>query len=411
MRWILDTGNARKAHIMAFVPQSVFADRTKRIQAWLSEQEFGALVVTTPENFYMVTGFHLDVAPWERPVAAVIPQQGSPFMIMNELSTNHLRFAEERNTLFVTDYTFYREHLTNVNRTWTRDQFGELVATRLADAGVTKGAIAVEGSPHPLMRNAMPHVEWANATRFLVEMREVKYPEELDIMRDCAALTDYGQQKYMELLKPGTNVKAFDWEIGRLIMEEGARRFPKERVEVRMMAAGGNWSSAPHGSGAEAAEEFEVGTSVVNIIIVRLNGLVVENERTLFVGKPKKDIQVRAFEAATEACEAAADAMVAGNPVSRADAAAQAVYDKAGFAEYINHRTGHGMGIAGHEFPEDMAFNHRPFREREVYSAEPGIYIYGVGGFRHDDTVIVGASKAERITTWSKKLEDQIVAV
>lgn len=397
---------------MAFVPQSVFRDRTKRIKEWLGEREYKALVVTTPDNFYMVTGFHLDVAPWERPVAAVIPQDGEPFMIMNELSTNHLKFAEERKTLFVTDYTLYQEHQTvGANRTWSRDQFGFLVAMRLAELGIDRGTVAVEGSPHPLMRIAMPHVQWADATRYLVEMREVKYPEELDIIRDCAALTDYGQEKYMELLKPGMNVKAFDWQIGALIMEEGARRFPKERVEVRMISSGGKWSSAPHGSGAEAAEEFEKGTGVVNIIIVRLNGLVVENERTLFVGKPKDDIQVRAFNAATEACEAAAEQMVAGNPVSSADAAAQRVYEAAGFAEYINHRTGHGMGIAGHEFPEDMPYNHRPFKEREVYSAEPGIYIYGVGGFRHDDTVIVGAKKPEVVTKRSKKLEDQIVPV
>ncbi len=396
---------------MAFIPQSVFADRGKRIRAWLEEQDYQALIVTTPLNFYMVTGFHLDVEPWERPVAAVFPRGKAPFLVMNELSTNHLKFAEERKTLLVTDYTIYQEHYTNANRTWTRDQFGEILAMRLGDLGITRGTIAVEGSPHHLMRIAMPNISWADATRYLVQMREVKYPEELDIMRDAAKLSDWGQDKYMELLKPGMNVKAFDLQVASLMMEEGAKRFPSDRVEIRLWSSGGKWSSAPHGSGAEAAEAFEVGTGVVNIIIVRLNGLVVENERTLFVGKPKSDIQVRAFEAATEACEAAAAQMIAGNPVSSADAAATAVYDKAGFAEYINHRTGHGLGIGGHEFPEDMPFNHRPFKKNEVYSSEPGIYIYGVGGFRHDDTVIVGAKKPEVITHRSKKLDDQIVPV
>jgi Xaa-Pro aminopeptidase len=155
---------------------------------------------------------------------------------------------------------------------------------------------------------------------------------------------------------------------------------------------------------------FEKGHGVVNIIVARLSGLVVESERTLFVGKPN-DRQVSAFAAATEACEAAAEQMVAGTPVSHADAAAQAVYDKAGFGEYINHRTGHGVGIIGHEYPEDMPFLHRPFMENEVYSSEPGIYIYGLGGFRHDDTVVVGKKKPEVLTKRSKKLEDQIVAV
>jgi Xaa-Pro aminopeptidase len=396
---------------MAFVPMSVFEDRAKRVREWLGEQELEALIVTTPDNFYMVSGFHLDVAPWERPVAAVIPVEGEPFMVMNELSTNHLRFAEERKSLFITDYSIYSEHLRSSNRIHLRHQWAELLAERLAGRGVNRGGVAVEGAgPSDLLR-AAPKLRFEDATRFLVEMREVKYPAELDIMRDCATLTDFGQDRYMELLKPGMNVKAFDFEIARLIMEEGARRFPEDRVEVRMMALAGKNSASPHGTGADAGETFQVGDSVVNIIIVRLNGLVIENERTLFVGEPKDELKIRAFNAATAACEAAASQMVAGNLVASADAAAQKVYEDAGFAEYINHRTGHGIGIAGHEFPEDMPFLHRPFREREVFSSEPGIYIWGVGGYRHDDTVFIGAKAPEVVTKRSKKLEDQIVPV
>jgi Xaa-Pro aminopeptidase len=396
---------------MPFVPQAVFADRAKRIRDYLGEHDLEALIVTTPDNFYMVSGFHLDVAPWERPVAAVIPAEGEPFLIMNELSTNHLRFAKERKSLFITDYTIYVEHPRATNRTWTRDQWGELLAMRLEERGIRRGHVGVEGAGPAALKRAAPKLEFEDVTRFLVEMREVKYPAELDILRQCAALTDYGQDRYMELLKPGMNVKAFDFEISKLIMEEAARRFPEDRLEVRLVSSCGPYSASPHGSGAFCGETFLEGEGVVNIIIVRLSGLVVENERTLFVGQPKNDLQRKAFEVATEANEAAAAQMVAGNPVSSADAAAQQVIEQAGLGEHINHRTGHGIGIAGHEFPDDMPFLHRPFREREVFSAEPGIYIYGLGGFRHDDTVIVGKDRPEVLTKRSKRLEDQIVPV
>lgn len=396
---------------MPFVPQSVFADRARNIQEWLGAHDLKALIVTTPDNFYMVSGFHLDVAPWERPVAAVIPVEGEPFMIMNELSTNHLLFAMERKSLFITDYSIYVEHPRSVNRTWTRDQWGDLLAIKLAEHGIGDGRVGVEGHGPAALRLAAPKIDFEDVTRYLIELREVKYPAELDIMRECASLTDYGQDRYMELLRPDANVKAFDFEISKLIMEEGARRFPEDRLEVRLISACGPYSAAPHGSGAFCGETFKRGEGVVNIIVLRLSGLVVENERTLFVGEPKHDDQIRAFEAATDACDAAASQMVADNPVSSADAAAQQVYEKAGFGEYINHRTGHGIGIAGHEFPEDMPFLHRPFREREVYSSEPGIYIYGLGGFRHDDTVIVGRKTPEVITKRSRSLKDQIVSV
>jgi Xaa-Pro aminopeptidase len=395
---------------MPFVPLDVFADRAERIRAYLDEQGLEALIANTSGNVFMLSGWHLDVEPWERPVAIVIPKRGEPFMVLNELSTNHLKMATERGSLAIRDYSLYTEHPRTRNRTYTRDQWAQLLSIRLQERGISTGKIGVEGAgPTDLLR-ANPALSFVNVTPFLIEMRQVKYPAELEIMRECAALTDYGQDRYMELVKPGENVSAFDARIGALIYEEAARRFPEDRFEARGFSLSGPASAAPHGTGANVGATFEKGHGIVNIIVCRLSGLVVESERTLFLGEPS-DIQKRAFTAASQATEAASAQMVAGNPVSSADEAAQAVIEAAGFGENINHRTGHGVGIIGHEYPEDMPFLHRPFYEREVYSAEPGIYIYGVGGFRQDDTVIVGAKTPEVLNKRSKQLEDQIVPV
>lgn len=396
---------------MPFVPQHVFADRTERIRRYLNEHGMAALIVTTPDNFYMVSGFHLDVAPWERPVAAVIPREGEPFLVMNSLSTHHLMMAAERETLFIRDYAIYVEHPRAVNRTFTRDQWAVLLAQKLRSRGIRGGTFAVEGSGPAALKEAMPGITFVDVTPQLVAMRTIKYPEELAIMRLCAELTDWAQDRYMERVKPGRNVTAFDFEICQLMIEEGARRWPKDRLEVRIRSASGPASASPHGTGANCAEQFAAGDGVVNIIIGRLNGLVVENERTLFVGKPKTDLQIRAYEAATEACIAATAQMTIGNIVANADAAAQRVIENAGFGANIMHRTGHGMGIAGHEFPEDMPFCYRPFMENEAYSCEPGIYLYGVGGFRQDDTVLITGEGPEVITKRSKRLDDQIAAI
>ena len=66
---------------MPFVPLKVFADRKKRIQAFLEEQGLEALIVNTAGMAFMVSGFHLDVEPWERPVGIVVPKKGEPFAI------------------------------------------------------------------------------------------------------------------------------------------------------------------------------------------------------------------------------------------------------------------------------------------------------------------------------------------
>jgi Xaa-Pro aminopeptidase/Xaa-Pro dipeptidase len=57
------------------------------------------------------------------------------------------------------------------------------------------------------------------------------------------------------------------------------------------------------------------------------------------------------------------------------------------------------VGLMLHEYPEDMAFNYRPLLAGEVYSSEPGLYVRGVGGFRIDDTVVVGDTPEVLVAT------------
>lgn len=394
------------------LPMSVFAWKHDQARRFLAENDYAALVVTTPANFYMMTGFHLDVEPWERPVAAVFPRDGSPFLVMNSLSTHHLQMCKERETIYVTDWSIYLEHNPYRGRTYTTPQWTELLAVRLEGAGVRRGTLAVDGPPGALagVTKQLPDLKFANVTPFMISLREVKHPEELAVMRMAAELTDWGQDRYMELAAPGKLCTVVDAQVSALMYEEGARRWPDRQMELFMLALSGPAAASPHGNGANNSVRFEKGHGAVNIVIVRLDGLVVENERTFFLGQPT-DLQRRAYDAATRASLAAAEQMVAGNTVSEIDAAAQAVIEGAGFGENIRHRTGHGMGIAGHEFPGDVVFNHRALKENEVWSSEPGIYIYGVGGFRQDNTVIVGAQQPEVITKRSLRLEDQIIPV
>ena len=202
-------------------------------------------------------------------------------------------------------------------------------------------------------------------------------------------------------------MQELDFAMAAEMATEAARRHKGEAVEIRTITHSGPASAAPHGSGAGTGATIEKGHGLVNIVIVRLNGMVVENERTWFCGKPNQR-QRAAYAAATEAQEAAIARFTTGTPLAEVDAAAQSVFQAHGFAECINHRTGHGIGIAGHEFPDDMPFNPRPLMEKEVYSAEPGIYLPGLGGFRHDDTVFVG-KRPEVVTKAPKDLDAQTV--
>ena len=274
--------------------------------------------------------------------------------------------------------------------------------SREAEAGGT-GA-----GPLAKVPSLLPQLRLEVATQEFRKLRLVKCEEEIALMREIAALSDWVQERYREKIQPGRLVQELDMAMAAEMAKEAARRFPGENLEIlRCWTLSGPASCAPHGDGRSAGARIENGHGMVNIVIPRLNGLVVENERTWFCGKPSQR-QVELFEAARAANEAACEAAVTGKPVCGIDTAAQLVLERAGVAELILHRTGHGMGTLGHEFPEDMAFNTRPLMEREVYSAEPGIYQWGLGGFRHDDTVVVGATP-EVLTKAPKDLASQTI--
>lgn len=397
---------------MDFLPREVFEERHQLIREFCEREGWEAFVVLTADNFYYLTGFFLDVAPWERPVACVVPKQGAPFVIMNELSTNHVRMALERGSLAVEDVRVWKEHPSSTDRTYTRLQWNDLLAAVLKIRGIDRGVLACDSGYDALSRlhESLPRIELTVESQLMKDMRMLKNEQELNLVRRGAELSDFGQEVFRDMVKPGRLINEVDAATLQEMVVRGAEMFPGARVECRVFSLTGPDSASPHGTGAGSDSTVQVGHGIVNIIIVRLNGYVVENERTWIVGEPS-DLQARAFTAAEEATVAATRQMVAGNAVSSIDAAAQEVIEANGFGENILHRTGHGIGIAGHEWPDDVAFNHRPLMAGEVWSAEPGIYIYGLGGFRHDDTVIVGKTEPEVVTRWSKKLPDQIIEV
>lgn len=223
-------------------------------------------------------------------------------------------------------------------------------------------------------------------------------------MRELGALTDWVQDRYRESIRPGRLVQELDHAMAALMVEEAARRFPGEDFDIlKCWTLTGPASASPHGDGAACGSRIAEGDTIVNLILPRLNGLYVENERTWFCGRPG-DEQARLYQVAARATDAAVASAVPGRRVCDMDAAAQAVIEAAGCGQYVFHRTGHAVGLMLHEYPEDMAFNTRALLAGEVYSSEPGLYVYGLGGFRLDDTVIVG-EVPEVIVKMPKTLE------
>ncbi len=395
---------------MAFLSGAVYDARLTKMRELMDEQRLDALGFLTPEYFQWATNFALDVRPWERPVAVIVPRDGEPFAVMHELSMNHLRMARERGTLWLSDISLYSEHVRITNRLPLVQQWPELMAARLQARGLARARIGLDagGGPMASVPAFLPGLQLVPIERSMRSLRFVKDAEELELLRSGGHLSDWGQERYRSEVTPGRLVAEIDQTVTVALIREAADRFPGEQIEITCKSLSGPSSAAPHGSGAETGARVAQGHVMVICVFIRVNGLMVENERTWFCGKPS-DEQRRAFQAACQAQEAAIAQLVPGRPVCTFDAAALEVFLSCGYAHCVIHRTGHGVGLAGHEFPDDTAFNQRPLMKNEVYSAEPGIYIFGLGGFRHDDTVIV-ADPPEAVTHHPKDIVSQTIA-
>ncbi|GHH02960.1 M24 family metallopeptidase [Pseudodonghicola xiamenensis] len=391
---------------MGFLSNDVFEYRLNGLREMMGRKGLDAVILFGADSeFY--TNWIVDVAVWERPIAVIVPKEGELFAVLHSLSTNHFRFAQERKSTWLHDVEFYYEHRRDGVRLY--DGFHAHVADRLRARGLDGAHFGYDSAPAHMQKilTSLGSGKMAPVEDDLRALRLVKHPEELALMREAADISDWLQDRYRENIRAGRLIQELDLEMQRQAIVESARRFPGQNCEWRIYTLRGPHSASPHGNGAQTGATIEEGDGLVNIVIPRLNGCTIENERIWFCGRPNA-AQEKAFQIAVEAQEAAISVMRPGNPVCEIDLAARRVIEAAGYGDNILHRTGHGVGMRGHEYPADTAFNSRPLMANEVYSAEPGIYIWGVGGFRMDDTVIVG-NTPEVLTKAPKDLESQTV--
>jgi Xaa-Pro dipeptidase len=140
----------------------------------------------------------------------------------------------------------------------------------------------------------------------------------------------------------------------------------------------------------------------------KLHGYTSDITRTGVFGAAPTARQRLVWDTVRRAQEAGFAAVRPGVEAQAVDAAARAVIDAAGFGPgytLFTHRLGHGIGMEGHEWPYLVRGNTLKLQPGMTFSIEPGIYVPGEGGVRHEDIVVVTETGAENLTRWTGPLE------
>jgi Xaa-Pro dipeptidase len=227
-------------------------------------------------------------------------------------------------------------------------------------------------------------------------MRLIKDEAEIALMRKAAELARVGVMATLEAAAPNRSQLAAESIGTNAILAAAPEITPEATINLLQFTTSGPETSLPHL--ITTTRRFGRTDLAIHSRQVAVDGERAELERTFALGRMTPETR-RVFDAAEEAQTAAIEAIGPGVPMREVDAAARRVIQAAGYGEYSIHRTGHGLGLEAHEAPYVRWDVEDPMEVGMVVSIEPGIYLPGLCGARHSDTVIVTADGHETITS------------
>jgi Xaa-Pro dipeptidase len=367
--------------------------RIANLRSRMAEKELDVYVAAHTDNVYYLTNFAY--LPFERPFFLVVPAVGNPVLVVPLLEVSHAR----QRVLIDVEYSTYEEYPAAAGRGYV-DTLKKVVDNSLN--------VGIESSLAIVHQRIMPGKPMV--VDLIDEARLVKTDYEIGRITYAAGVTEVGMKKALEQCTPDAALATIYSESSREMMVKVLFEVPNPNLLVTKFLAA-VWpealSAQPH-SVPGMFDTLKEGGPNVAIITAQANGYSAELERTFFIGQVP-DGAKKVFDLSMEARQKAYALVKPGVRAEDVDRQVLQVIKDAGYAENILHRTGHGFGITGHEPPWVALGSDHILEKNMVISIEPGIYVEGVGGFRHSDTVLVTDDGCVPLTQYPEKLEDLIL--
>jgi Xaa-Pro dipeptidase len=356
------------------VPPISVNERKNRIikaQDLMVRNKIGALIIESGTALDYFTGIYW--WPSERTMVAIIPARGEILYICPG-------FEESR----------FRELITIGDQlyVWQEEESPyDLIAHVLSVAGIISGKIAIEEQVRFFIsdgiRKAAPQMEYVSGDPVTLPCRLIKSAAELALMQKATDITVAAMKIGISHLKEGISPNEISNLINTAQEELGA-------TPDFALVLFGKSSALPHGS--VLPQQLIKGDIVLMDCGCKVQGYCSDITRTIVFGAEPTKRQIEIWNLEKRAQSAGFDAAQPGSECGQVDAAARKVITDAGFGPGyqlpgLPHRTGHGIGMDGHEWGNMVKGNQLAIQTGMCFSIEPTIAIPGEFGVRLEDCV------------------------
>jgi Xaa-Pro dipeptidase len=277
------------------------------------------------------------------------------------------------------------------------------IANALKDSGVAAGKVGIEERVRfdvvDGVSKLAPALEFTSADPVTAGCRVIKSPAEIALMQRANDITIAAYRAALASLKEGMTQRELSALIGAAYQALG--------VQGEAMASFGKYTAFPHGS--IEPQKLQEGDFVLIDDGCRVEGYQSDVTRTVIFGQPTaRQRQIWALE--RKAQDAALAAAKPGATCESVDAAARKVITDAGFGPGykvpgLPHRTGHGIGLDGHEWTYLVRGNRTRLQPGMCFSDEPMIAIYDEFGVRLEDCMYITEDGARMFTKQSPAID------
>ncbi|HKX92056.1 MAG TPA: Xaa-Pro peptidase family protein [Sphingomicrobium sp.] len=342
--------------------------RMRRAQELMRAAGIGAVLVESGPSLDYYTG----VQWWrsERLTAVAIPAEGDPIIVTPFF---------ERPTI---------AEMLQVPaeiRTWNEDEDPlKLVADFLRDRKVASLPVAFEETNRfwimDRLRQSLPTVPIVSANPVVRAQRMVKSATELALMQAAASIMAAALRYAGERTREGMTAADIDAMIAAAHQRMGGN-YGGGLILI------GEASAYPHGS--KKPHVVRRGEVVLLDCVGSVHGYQSDISRTYVLGDPPADVR-KVWEQMRRGQDIAMAAAKVGAPAGSVDDAVRRSYESWGYGPGYklpgtSHRTGHGIGMEGHEPVNLVHGETTPLAPGMCFSNEPGIYLPGKFGVRLED--------------------------